>query len=98
MEGNIAPKLAASVIAGFVAGDMRLMHESFRKLMHLAAILRGTVRGNMRGIKPVLNAYGLGRGHVRPPRLPIGREELDEVIKAIQALNIPEMADWQLRR
>jgi 4-hydroxy-tetrahydrodipicolinate synthase len=98
MEGNIAPRLAASVVGGFVAKDMDLMHESFRKLMQLRTILRGPVRSNQRAAKSLLNAYGLSGGHVRPPRLPVGPAELDEVIKAIQALKIPEMADWQLLR
>jgi len=97
MEGNITPKLAASIVSAFVAKDMDLMHVSFRKLMQLRTILRGTVRSNMRGIKPVLNAFGLNGGHVRPPRLAISPAELDEVITAVLALKIPEMADWQLQ-
>jgi 4-hydroxy-tetrahydrodipicolinate synthase len=71
MEGNIAPKLVASVVSAFVAKDIASMHESFRKLMLLHAILRGPVRENQRAIKPVLNAFGLGGGHIRPPRIAI---------------------------
>jgi len=52
----------------------------------------------MRGIKPVLNAYGLSGGHVRPPRLAISGAELDDALQSIQALQIPEMADWKLQR
>ncbi len=95
MEGNIAPRLAASVVSGFAANDMHLMHESFRKLMQLRAILRGPVRSNMRGIKPVLNAYGLPGGYIRPPRLAIGPADLEEALTAIEALQIPEMQGWQ---
>ena len=97
MEGNITPKLSASIVSAYIAGDIGLMHESFKKLMQLRTILRGPVRSNMRGIKPVLNAFGLGGGHVRPPRLAISPTELSEVIVAIRALNIPEMKDWQLQ-
>jgi len=97
MEGNITPKLAAAVVSAFVAKDMDLMHESFRKLMHLRSILSGNVRSNMRGIKPVLNAYGLNGGRVRPPRISISGAELDDALNAIEALKIPEMAGWQRR-
>ena len=98
MEGNIAPKLVASVVSAFVAKDIALMHESFRKLMLLHAILRGPVRENQRAIKPVLNTYGLGGGHIRPPRIAISGEELETVLNAIEALEIPEMADWKRQR
>ena len=98
MEGNIAPKLIASVIAAFLAKDIALMHQSFRKIMLLHAILRGPVRENQRGIKPVLNAYGLNGGYIRPPRVAISGAELDDTLKAIEALKIPEMAGWQRQR
>ena len=97
MEGNIVPRLAATVVSAFVARDVDLMHESFRKLMQLRTILRGPVRSNQRAAKALLNAYGLSGGIVRPPRLPVGRDELAEVIKAVRALNIPEMAGWRLQ-
>jgi len=97
MEGNITPKLSASIVSAYIAGDIALMHESFKKLMQLRTILRGPVRSNMRGIKPVLNAFGLSGGHVRPPRIAISPTELSEVIVAIRALDIPEMKDWQLQ-
>ena len=95
MEGNIVPKVAAAIVSGFVAKDMDLMHRSFRSLMQVRTILRGTVRSNMRGIKPVLNAYGLNGGHVRPPRIAISGAELDSALDAIEALQIPEMKGWQ---
>lgn len=97
MEGNIVPGLAATVVSAFVAKDVDLMHESFRKLMQLRAILRGPVRSNQRAAKALLNAYGLSGGTVRPPRLPVSAQELGEIIKAVEALKIPEMADWRLR-
>jgi dihydrodipicolinate synthase/N-acetylneuraminate lyase len=95
MEGNIAPKLVQSVVTGYVTNNIPLMHESFRKMMLLHAILKGPVRENQRAIKPVLNAYGLGGGQIRPPRFAIDGEELETVLKAIEALQIPEMAAWK---
>lgn len=95
MEGNIVPRLAASVVSCFVAKDLAGMHEAFGKLMRLRAIMRGPVRSNQRGAKALLNAYGLPGGYVRPPRLPVGPEELEEIITAVEALQIPEMAGWK---
>jgi len=95
MEGNIAPKLVASVVTGFVENNNALVQESFQKLMRLHAILRGPVRENQRAIKPVLNAYGLHGGHIRPPRIAISGAELEETLRAIEELKIPEMASWR---
>jgi hypothetical protein len=63
--------------------------------MRLHAILKGPVRENQRGIKPVLNAYGLHGGQIRPPRIAVSGAELEELIKAIEELKIPEMASWR---
>jgi 4-hydroxy-tetrahydrodipicolinate synthase len=98
MEGNIAPKMIASVISAFIAKDMDLMHASFRKLMLLHALLKGPVTENMRAIKPVLNAYGLNGGTIRPPRIAIEGAELDNMLNAIEALQIPEMAGWSRKQ
>lgn len=95
MEGNIVPKLAASVVSSFVANDMRGMHESFSKLMRLRTIMRGPVRSNQRGAKALLSAFGLPGGYVRPPRITVSGAELEELIGAVQALQIPEMAGWR---
>ncbi len=95
MEGNIAPKLAASVVSSFAASDMRGMHESFSKLMRLRTIMRGPVRSNQRGAKALLSAFGLPGGYVRPPRITVSGAELEDLIAAVQALRIPEMADWK---
>lgn len=98
MEGNIAPKLVQSVVTGYVTQNIPLMHESFRKMMQLHAILKGPVRENQRAIKPVLNTYGLGGGQIRPPRIAISGDELETVLDAIEALQIPEMADWKRQK
>ncbi len=98
MEGNIAPVLAASIITGFVNNDIKLMHDSFRKLMQLRSILKGPVRANQRSAKPLLNAFGFDGGYMRPPKLTIEGAELDQVIKLVVDLQIPEMADWRLKK
>jgi dihydrodipicolinate synthase/N-acetylneuraminate lyase len=98
MEGNIAPKMIASVINGFVNKDMALMHSSFRQLMLLHALLKGPATENQRAIKPVLNTYGLNGGTIRPPRIAIEGAELERMLDAIEALKIPEMAGWTRKK
>ena len=95
MEGNMFPKLAGSVVSCFVAGDMKGMHLAFRTLMHVRTVMRGPVRSNQRGAKAVLNAFGLPGGTVRPPRLLVSGEELEQIIESLKALDIPEMRDWK---
>ncbi|MBI4189565.1 MAG: dihydrodipicolinate synthase family protein [Betaproteobacteria bacterium] len=90
-EGNFSPTLVASVITAFQARDMDLLRESFRKLMGLAAIDTrfGGTASSMRAMKPLLNAFGLPGGTLRPPRMPISATELDKAIAAVQKLNLP---------
>ena len=95
MEDNMVPKLAASVVSCFVANDMAGMHAAFGTLMRLRSIMRGPVRSNQRGAKALLNAFGLPGGHVRPPRIDVGGDELEALIGEVQALRIPEMAGWR---
>lgn len=95
MEGNMFPKLAASVVSCFVAGDMKGMHTAFKTLMQVRTVMRGPVRSNQRGAKAVLNAFGLPGGTVRPPRMLVSGEELEEVIVALRALEVPEMRSWK---
>jgi dihydrodipicolinate synthase/N-acetylneuraminate lyase len=96
MDGNVVPHLCASIVSAFERRDMVAMHTAFAQLMHLRSVLRGATRSNMRAIKPLLNAFGLHGGRIRPPRVAISGAELDEVIAAVQAIGIPEIAEWKL--
>ncbi len=88
-EGNLSPALVASVISAFEARDMERLRDSFSKLMALTAIQRRFGGSSMRAMKPLLNAFGLNGGTLRPPRLPITPAELDDVVKAVIKLNLP---------
>ena len=88
-EGNFMPSLVASVIKAWETKDLEGLRESYGKLMGLAAIHNRYGAGSMRAMKPLLNAFGLPGGSMRPPRLPISPAELDEVVKAVLALKIP---------
>jgi dihydrodipicolinate synthase/N-acetylneuraminate lyase len=88
-EGNFSPTLVASVIKAWDAREMKTLRESFGKLMGLAAIHNRFGPGSMRAMKPLMNAFGLPGGHLRPPRLPISQAELDDVVRAVLQLKIP---------
>jgi dihydrodipicolinate synthase/N-acetylneuraminate lyase len=88
-EGNLSPQLVASVISAFEARDMDRLRESFSKLMALTATQKRFGGSSMRAMKPLLNAYGLPGGTLRPPRLPITPEELEGVLKQTIKLELP---------
>jgi 4-hydroxy-tetrahydrodipicolinate synthase len=88
-EGNFSPALVASVISAFKAKDMETVRVSFGKLMALASIINRYGGFTLRGFKPLLNAYGLPGGTLRPPRLPISPADAEEMVKAVAKLEIP---------
>lgn len=88
-EGNFSPALVASVISSWQAKDMDRLRESFGKLLALTAISNRYGGSAMRAMKPLMNAFGLPGGTLRPPRLPITAAELAEVVKAVVKLNLP---------
>jgi 4-hydroxy-tetrahydrodipicolinate synthase len=88
-EGNLSPMLVASVINAFAAGDREKVRDSYSKLMRFTAINNRYGGSSMRGMKPLMNAFGLPGGHMRPPRIPISGTELDEVVKDVLRLDLP---------
>lgn len=88
-EGNFAPQLCASVIAAFRDGNATALRESFGKLMALAAIVRQYGGSSLRGLKPMLNAFGLPGGTLREPRLPLDSADVEKMAKTVAELQIP---------
>jgi dihydrodipicolinate synthase/N-acetylneuraminate lyase len=89
-EGNFAPVLVASVINAFKEGDLAEVRASFDKLLAFGAINERCGGGSAaRAMKPLLNAYGLPGGTLRLPRIALGQEELQKMIKEVDALDIP---------
>ena len=88
-EGNFCPTLVASVISAWESRDYDTLRVSFGKLMAFAAIHNKFGGGSMRAMKPLLNAFGLPGGTLRPPRFAITPQELDGVVKAVLELDIP---------
>jgi dihydrodipicolinate synthase/N-acetylneuraminate lyase len=89
-EGNLAPKLAHSVITAFEQGDHATLRSSFSRLMAISRI-HYRHGGPVRAMKPLLDALGLQGGTVRLPRMAIGSKALEGVLRDTLALNIPEL-------
>ncbi len=90
-EGNFCPQLVASVISAWEKQDMKTLGESFSKLIRFAAA-HNPYGGSssVRSMKPLMNAFGMPGGHVRPPRVAIPRAEVDKLAQNVLKLNIPE--------
>jgi 4-hydroxy-tetrahydrodipicolinate synthase len=88
-EGNLAPKLAVSVIDAYKAGDIDGMMDSFSKVVRLSTGLYGY--GGIRVTKAVLNHYGLPGGYPRKPRLPVTDERLTKSLELVKSMNLPEL-------
>jgi dihydrodipicolinate synthase/N-acetylneuraminate lyase len=91
-EGNLAPQLCASVIAGFATRDPETLRIAFDRLLALWAITNRYGGSMLRGLKPLMNAYGLPAGVLRSPRLPVNATDLKDMIAAVAKLEIPELA------
>jgi 4-hydroxy-tetrahydrodipicolinate synthase len=88
-EGNFMPSLVQSVITAWQAKDYDGLRASYGKLMRLAEIFSRSGGGAVRSVKPIMNAFGLPGGRLRPPRLPISSEDVAQRVKDILALDIP---------
>jgi 4-hydroxy-tetrahydrodipicolinate synthase len=88
-EGNLAPRLVRSVIDAWQAKDYPALAQSYGKLMRLQEILSRQQGRGLRSMKPVMNAFGLPGGHLRPPRLPVSAEDAAVRVRDLVALEIP---------
>jgi 4-hydroxy-tetrahydrodipicolinate synthase len=98
-EGSFCPELVASVISAYRANDMARVSQMFGKLMVFNGIIERFGGSSMRAMKPLLNAFGLPGGTLRPPRLPVSREDLKEIVREVLALELPglpPLADKEL--
>jgi dihydrodipicolinate synthase/N-acetylneuraminate lyase len=88
-EGNISPEMVTSVISAFAAGDREALRKNFARLMAFATIYVRFGGATMRGMKPLMNAFGLPGGELRPPRLPISDADLRQMIAEVEKLKLP---------
>jgi 4-hydroxy-tetrahydrodipicolinate synthase len=88
-EGNLSPEMVTSVIAAYAANDQEGLRVSFARLMAFAGIYNRFGGATLRGLKPLMNAFGLPGGTLRAPRIAITEEELQEMTRLVLQLNIP---------
>jgi 4-hydroxy-tetrahydrodipicolinate synthase len=88
-EGNLVPEMFTAVIAAWKARDYPRLHESYGRLMALTNINKRYGGSSMRAMKPLMNAFGLPGGSLRPPRLPVSAAELEKVVQEVLELEIP---------
>ncbi|MHA6729635.1 dihydrodipicolinate synthase family protein [Devosia sp. A369] len=91
-EGNFAPEMVADVVRAYRLRDIDAIRRAFAVLMAFARIYLRFGGSSMRGMKPLMNAYGMPGGHLRPPRLPIAEAELTEMIALVHRLALPGIA------
>ncbi|MGC6330823.1 dihydrodipicolinate synthase family protein [Rhizorhabdus sp. FW153] len=91
-EGNMAPRLCASVIAAARSGDNVAFLERWGKLMRLFLALYGN--GGIRVTKALLEHFGMAGGHPRPPRLPSEPEALQRALAVVEEIGLAEIEGW----
>lgn len=91
-EGNIAPRLCASVIAAAQAGDNAAFLERWGKLMRLFMALYGN--GGIRVTKALLNHFGLAGGYPRAPRLPVEPDAFAKALAVVEEVGLAEIEGW----
>jgi 4-hydroxy-tetrahydrodipicolinate synthase len=88
-EGNICPKLCASVIQHFVAGEYEQLFAAFRRLLPLLPInLRYGC--SVRGFKTCMKVLGLPGWHLRAPLLAVDESQERDVEALLAAQGITD--------
>lgn len=88
-EGNFSPAMVQAVINAWKAKDFDAVRVSFGNLMAFAQIYVRFGGHAVRGLKPLMNAFGLPGGHLRPPRSPLPPAEVAEMVRMVDALKLP---------
>jgi 4-hydroxy-tetrahydrodipicolinate synthase len=90
-EGNLAPKLAQSLIDKYAAGDYPGAEEAYSKIMLLFSMgMRG-----LGGGKALSRSLGLPSGYPRRPRLDISTPEMVATARQLLArIGIPELEPY----
>lgn len=88
-EGNLMPDMFPAVISAWQDKDYPRLHETYGRVMMLTTINKRYGGSAMRAMKPLMNAFGLPGGSLRPPRLPISATELEKVVQEVMQLKIP---------
>jgi len=86
IQQSIAPRLCASMLEAYHAGDKARARELSAKIQQLNEIVHTTRYYYPRTIKPILNHLGFETGIIRKPYLPLAPEVQDEIRQRIDEL------------
>lgn len=88
-EGNFSPVMVQNVIDAFAAQDLAKLRQSFDLLMAFETLFIRYGGHTMRGLKPLMNAFGLPGGSLRLPRVGLPPEQVKAFVEAVQKLDLP---------
>ncbi len=88
-EGNFSPEMVASVIEAWRDKDLPRARDAFSRLMAFADLYVRYGGHSARGLKPLMNLFGLPGGALRPPRLALPEKDVAEFARKVAALNLP---------
>ena len=91
-EGNLAPRLAQSVVEHRRAGDVDGLLAAFGRLVRLSTLLYG--HGGILATKAVLGRFGRPGGIPRKPHLPVDPELAEQLASEVEKLAIPDTEGW----
>jgi 4-hydroxy-tetrahydrodipicolinate synthase len=90
-EGNLVPRMCASVIDAFAEDDFAASQAAYARLLRLHAGLRRL--GGIAAVKCALELLGLPGGTVRPPRLPLDADRRAAVAALLDELMVRAVED-----
>jgi 4-hydroxy-tetrahydrodipicolinate synthase len=82
-EGNLAPGLCVAVVDAYARGDLHACHDAYARVVRLFATTQRL--GGISATKATLRALGLPGGWPRPPRLPVGEDEVGDLVTLVHA-------------
>jgi 4-hydroxy-tetrahydrodipicolinate synthase len=87
-EPNLAPELCASIIEHTLAGDIARAGAAQADLIRLGSLVSNWAPSTARWLKMGLRVLGLGNGVIRPPYVLPGEDDLAELARGLEKLNL----------
>ena len=91
-EANLIPRMCASVISSFEAGDTEVSLTAATEVVRISRMLYGN--GGIRATKAVMNRLGLACGPVRLPQLDADDATVDMILNDLQTTDAPTIERW----
>lgn len=88
-EGNFSPTMVATVISAWRERDLEGARAAFSRLMAFAQIYGRFGGHSVRGLKPLMNAFGFPGGALRPPRVALPAAEIEQMVHLVEKLDLP---------